>query len=72
MAIETTLQKLERVQTAIKAIEEGAQEYSINGRRVTRGNLAELYRREKELLNLYYLEIYGNTAKAGLPGAEKL
>ena len=42
--------QLERVQTAIAAIEGGAQEYQIDNRRLTRANLATLYAREASLM----------------------
>lgn len=41
--------QLERVQMAIAAIESGAQSYQIANRKVTRGDLAILYAREKSL-----------------------
>ena len=37
------------VKAAIEAIEGGAQQYTVLGRSFTRGNLAELYKREREL-----------------------
>ncbi|MDY4485865.1 MAG: hypothetical protein SPE14_07165 [Anaerovibrio sp.] len=41
--------QLERVQMAIAAIESGAQSYQIANRKVTKGDLATLYAREKSL-----------------------
>lgn len=41
--------QLERVQMAIAAIESGAQSYQIANRKVTKGDLATLYSREKSL-----------------------
>lgn len=41
--------QLERVQKAIAAIEEGAQEYQIGTRKLTKGDLATLYKREGDL-----------------------
>ena len=41
--------QLERVQLAIAAIESGAQSYQIANRKVTKGDLATLYAREKSL-----------------------
>ena len=41
--------QLERVQMAIAAIESGAQSYQIANRKVTKGDLATLYDREKSL-----------------------
>jgi hypothetical protein len=49
MAIESYETQLERVQTAIAAIEGGAQEYEIGGRKLRRGDLKTLYEREKYL-----------------------
>ncbi len=61
MALLTTLQKLESVQTAITAIEEGSQAYSRSGRSLTRADLAALYVREERLLRQYNAE----TGKSG-------
>lgn len=41
--------QLERVQTAIAAIETGAQKYEINKRSITKADLATLYSRETQL-----------------------
>lgn len=41
--------QLERVQTAIAAIETGAQKYEINNRSITKADLTTLYSREKQL-----------------------
>ena len=41
--------QLERAQMAIAAIESGAQSYQIANRKVTKGDLATLYAREKSL-----------------------
>ena len=41
--------QLEREQMAIAAIESGAQSYQIANRKVTKGDLATLYAREKSL-----------------------
>jgi len=46
---ETYAAQLDRVQSAIKAIEERGQAYEIEGRRMTRGDLKTLYDREREL-----------------------
>jgi len=52
----TYQEQLESVQAAIARIEEGGQSYSLStntgSRQVTRANLSELYRREKELRGL--------------------
>lgn len=47
--METLETQLARVQEAIRAIEEGAQEYSIANRRITKANIATLYARENAL-----------------------
>lgn len=46
---ETLETQLERVQRAIAAIEEGAQEYRIDNRRLKRADLSTLYTRESDL-----------------------
>lgn len=56
MPIETYAEQLERVQRAIARIEQGGQTVERNGRRLTRGDLAELYARERELRRLVALE----------------
>ena len=48
--METLETQLARVQEAIRAIEEGAQEYQIANRRLTKANLAALYARENSLM----------------------
>lgn len=52
MAIETYTQQLERVQAAISKIETGGQTVDWEGKRLTRGDLATLYARERELRTL--------------------
>ncbi|WP_215830001.1 hypothetical protein [Pelorhabdus rhamnosifermentans] len=47
--MDTLVTQLERVQKAIAAIEEGAQEYQIGTRKLTKGDLATLYGREADL-----------------------
>ena len=47
--METLETQLARVQEAIRAIEEGAQEYQIANRRLTKANLSTLYARENAL-----------------------
>lgn len=49
MTIETKTAQLERVQRAIAAIEEGGQDVSYDGKRVTFADLQALYRREEKL-----------------------
>ena len=48
---ETLSAQLDRVQTAIAAIEGGAQSYSFEGVTFTRADLATLYKREATLLS---------------------
>ncbi|HYD29202.1 hypothetical protein [Brevundimonas sp.] len=52
MAIKTYEQQLESVQAAIAEVEGGAQSYEMDGRTLTRGDLATLYAREERLLGL--------------------
>lgn len=56
MAVKTTLEQLESVQTAIEAIEGGAQSYGIGDKRLTKADLAMLYSREEKLLARYNKE----------------
>ena len=51
MDISELKKSLRRVQLAIAKIEEGAQEYTIGNRRVTRANLKTLYDKETSLQN---------------------
>jgi hypothetical protein len=46
----TLAEQLDSVQAAIAAIEEGAQEHTINGRTYRRAELQTLYTREENLL----------------------
>ena len=55
MAIKTTLEQLEAVQTAIEKVE-GGQSVTWGGKSLTRANLSVLYNREKELMQRYRLE----------------
>lgn len=55
MAIKTTLEQLEEVQTAISAVLKG-QDVMVDGVRVTLANLNELTAREQILLNRYKAE----------------
>jgi hypothetical protein len=64
VAIETPEQQLERVQAAIRAIESGAQEYTIGGRTVRKSDLKMLYEREKELLRRIDIDTNGTRAYA--------
>lgn len=47
--METLEMQLERVQSAIAAVESGAQSYQIANRRLTKADLATLYTRETSL-----------------------
>lgn len=49
MPTESYQTQLERVQAAIAAIEERGQAIGAGGRKLDRGDLATLYKREKEL-----------------------
>lgn len=63
--ITTTLaEQLASVQKAIAAIESGAQIASSEGESVTRPSLAELYRREEQLLNKIARRDKGNISVA--------
>lgn len=55
MAVKTTLEQLEEVQTAITAVMVG-QAYSIAGRSLSRANLSDLESREEKLLARYKQE----------------
>lgn len=55
MAIKTTLEQLEEVQSAISAVMSG-QSYTVGGRSVTKANLAQLSERENLLLTRYHKE----------------
>jgi len=61
MALKTTLEQLEEVQTAISAVMSG-QSYSIAGRALTRADLAALTDREATLLARYKTENRGGIA----------
>jgi hypothetical protein len=49
MAIKTYAEQLEEVQAAISNILTGAQQYSYEGRQITRAHLAKLWDQEKRL-----------------------
>lgn len=55
MALKTTSEQLEEVQTAILSVC-NAQSYTIDGRTFTKANLNELSAREELLLKRYYNE----------------
>lgn len=66
MAIKTYTQRLEEVQTAIAVIESGAQQYQINGRMLTRAQLATLYAQEKWLRKMADRESNGGIRVRGV------
>jgi hypothetical protein len=59
--METIQEQLTRVQSAIAAIESGAQEYGIGSRRVTKADLKVLYDREASLKQQLAFESIGTT-----------
>lgn len=68
MAVKTYAEQLEDVQTAIAAIEGGAQEYSVGGavsRSVKRGDLGTLYKRETWLRKMAARESRGGIRVRG-------
>lgn len=66
MAIKTYTEQLEEVQTAIAAVESGAQMYQLNGRMVTRGSLSTLYKREEYLRKMVTRESRGGARVRGV------
>lgn len=65
---EATATQLTRVQTAIAAIEGGAQSFTVLGRQYTRGDLEVLYRREEQLLRRLEQETRGGSRmRLGVP-----
>lgn len=64
--MESLEKQLERVQTAIAAIETGAQEYQIDNRRLTRADLSTLYARERTLKNAIAAENGYNVTYANI------
>lgn len=67
MATESYQTQLERVQTAIAAIESGGQSVDVDGTRLTRGDLEVLYRREAKLRKLA-ARASGTTVRQIVPG----
>lgn len=55
MAIKTTIEQLEAVQSAIEKVESG-QSVTWGGKTITRATLSTLYRREEMLLDRYRRE----------------
>jgi len=60
----TTQEKLEQINTAITAIESGAQEYQIGNRRISRPNIMYLYRERERLEQQLAQETNGDTLVA--------
>lgn len=65
MAVKTTLEQLEEVQTAITAVMSG-QSYTISGRSMTRADLKALTEREEKLLARYQSESRGGPRVRGV------
>lgn len=63
MATKTYQEQLESVQATIEEIEIRGQSTDVNGRTLTRGNLATLYEREK-----YLRRMVGRAARGGVRG----
>lgn len=61
----TLEEQLYSVQKAIEMIESGAQEYSADGRTVSRGDLNTLYTREEKLKRAIEREKHGSRTLAG-------
>ena len=59
MAVKTYLEQLESCQSAIAAIEAGAQSLTISGKQYTKADLATLYKREERLMPLAAKESSG-------------
>lgn len=53
---DSTLEKLESVQAAIRAIQGAAQEVVVDGKRITYADINSLYARERILLEQYKAE----------------
>lgn len=66
--VDTYTAQLVSVRAAIAAIEGGAQDYSMGGARVTKADLATLYKRESELEGKIAGELYGTRGLAQWPG----
>jgi len=68
MAIKTYQEQLETVQATIEEIETRGQSTDVNGRTLTRGNLATLYDREKYLRRMVGREARGGVrVRRGVP-----
>ena len=66
MTVESYTTQLERVQDAIAAIESGAQEYWVAGRKLMRADLATLYAKEKWLRQMVERESRGGIRVRGM------
>lgn len=55
----TTQQQIDQINKAIEAIENGAQEYQIGTKKITRANIATLYHERERLENKLYTERNG-------------
>lgn len=64
----TTQEQLDQVRAAITAIETGAQEYQVGGRRVTKADLRILYERERVLMQRLDIENNGGRVYYGSIG----
>jgi hypothetical protein len=64
----TTQEQLDQVRSAITAIETGAQEYQVGGRRVTKADLKTLYERERVLMQRLDIETNGGRVYYGSIG----
>lgn len=65
MAIESYTTQLERVQSAINAVESGAQSYTLKGRMMLRGDLETLYTREAYLRRMVSSDATGGIVLVG-------
>lgn len=60
----TTQEQLDQINLAITAVENGAQEYQIGSRRITRPNIYNLYRERERLEQKMAQEISGSVSVA--------
>jgi hypothetical protein len=61
LAVLTTLQRLENVQTAIAEVETSGQSFAFGSRSMGRGDLKILYEQERRLIAQYSFETKGRT-----------
>jgi len=59
MAVLTTTQRLENLQTTIQEIETNGQSFSLTGHSMTRADLGALYKQENRLMAQYSTETNG-------------